>query len=126
MRLHNAFLTLEEIEALMKHLVSQPKPDEYKIAGVREFITEENLTGPLSGSRDDLFKEAVRLVILHQQGSISLLQRRLKIGYSRAARLIDEMELNNVIQEAIKQSQKTKYVFRLGAVIFVSVLLLSI
>ncbi|MEE8437458.1 MAG: DNA translocase FtsK [Candidatus Neomarinimicrobiota bacterium] len=96
-RLHNAFLTLEEIEALMKHLVSQPKPDEYKIAGVRESVTEESLTGPLSGVRDDLFKEAVRLVILHQQGSISLLQRRLKIGYSRAARLIDEMEQASIV-----------------------------
>ncbi|MEE8335720.1 MAG: DNA translocase FtsK [Candidatus Neomarinimicrobiota bacterium] len=96
-RLHNAFLTLEEIEAIMKHLVSQPKPDEYKIAGVREAAARENLTGDFSGDRDDLFKEAVRLVILHQQGSISLLQRRLKIGYSRAARLIDEMEQARIV-----------------------------
>lgn len=96
-RLHNAFLTLEEIEAIMKHLTSQPKPDEYKIAGVREAAAVENLTGDFSGGRDDLFKEAVRLVILHQQGSISLLQRRLKIGYSRAARLIDEMEQGGIV-----------------------------
>ena len=44
-----------------------------------------------------LFQEAVSLVITHQQGSISLLQRRLKIGYSRAARLIDEMEKAAVV-----------------------------
>ena len=46
---------------------------------------------------DELFNEAVSLVITHQQGSISLLQRRLKIGYSRAARLIDHMEQSGVV-----------------------------
>ena len=46
---------------------------------------------------DELFNEAILLVITHQQGSISLLQRRLKIGYSRAARLIDDMEQASVV-----------------------------
>jgi len=97
MRLHNAFLSLEEIEALMKHIISQPKPDEFKIEGVREMPLGESITGDISGSKDELFKAAVKLVILHQQGSISLLQRRLKIGYSRAARLIDEMEQLSIV-----------------------------
>ena len=44
-----------------------------------------------------MINEAITLVITHQQGSISLLQRRLKIGYSRAARLIDEMEQIGVV-----------------------------
>ena len=48
-------------------------------------------------AKDDLFNDAVSLVITHQQGSISLIQRRLKIGYSRAARLIDEMEQTGVV-----------------------------
>ena len=42
--------------------------------------------------RDELFNEALKLVVRHQQGSVSLLQRRLKIGYARAARLIDQLE----------------------------------
>ena len=47
--------------------------------------------------KDDLFNDAISLVITHQQGSISLLQRRMKIGYSRAARLIDEMEKVGIV-----------------------------
>ena len=49
------------------------------------------------GSNDDLFEDAVSLVVTHQQGSISLLQRRLKIGYARAARIIDEMEQASIV-----------------------------
>jgi len=45
-------------------------------------------------------EEAARLIVRHQQGSVSLLQRRLKIGYSRAARLIDEMEEEGVVGPA--------------------------
>ena len=40
---------------------------------------------------DELFKEAAKLVVLHQQGSVSLLQRKLKIGYNRAGRIIDQL-----------------------------------
>ena len=47
--------------------------------------------------QDDLFAEARSLVIRHQQGSVSLLQRRLKVGYARAARLIDELEAAGVV-----------------------------
>ena len=48
-------------------------------------------------ARDDLFNEAAKLVVRHQQGSISLLQRRLKVGYARAARLIDELEAAGIV-----------------------------
>ena len=40
---------------------------------------------------DDLFREAAKIVVLHQQGSVSLLQRKLKIGYNRAGRIIDQL-----------------------------------
>jgi S-DNA-T family DNA segregation ATPase FtsK/SpoIIIE len=46
---------------------------------------------------DDLFEQARQLVIMHQQGSISLIQRRLKVGYARAARLIDMLEHAGVV-----------------------------
>lgn len=96
-RMHNAFLTLEEIEAIMTHIVGQPKPeDELILPTVREAITTD-FGGDSDGRSDELFNEAVALVITHQQGSISLLQRRLKVGYSRAARLIDEMEQTGVV-----------------------------
>ncbi len=94
-RLHGGFITIEEIEAIMKHVSAQPKTDELKLAGVRETIGTDFTIA--EGSSDELFKEAVGLVITHQQGSISLLQRRLKVGYARAARLIDQMEQAGIV-----------------------------
>ncbi len=96
-RLHNAFLSLEEIEALMNHIMEQPKPDEFVLPGVRETVLSSGADGGNNLGHDELFNEAVRLVVMHQQGSISLLQRRLKVGYSRAARLIDEMEQAGIV-----------------------------
>nr|MCS5639698.1 DNA translocase FtsK [Candidatus Neomarinimicrobiota bacterium] len=94
-RMHNAFLSLEEIEAIMNHILEQPKPEEIILPSVREAqITEFEGDG---GGTDDMFNDAVSLVVTHQQGSISLLQRRLKVGYSRAARLIDEMEQAGIV-----------------------------
>jgi S-DNA-T family DNA segregation ATPase FtsK/SpoIIIE len=95
-RMHNAFLTLEEIEAVMNHVSDQPKPDEMILPTVREAVATE-FGGDGDISSDELFNDAVALVITHQQGSISLLQRRLKVGYSRAARLIDQMEQTGVV-----------------------------
>ena len=96
-RMHNAFLSLEEIEAVMNHISDQPKPEEIILPSVREAqVSEFGIDGSETGT-DELFNEAVALVITHQQGSISLLQRRLKVGYSRAARLIDEMEQTGVV-----------------------------
>ena len=46
---------------------------------------------------DDLFEEAARILVAHQQGSISLIQRRLKVGYARAARLVDMMEEAGIV-----------------------------
>ena len=92
-RLHNAFITLDEIEALMEHIRSQPKAEELMLPSVREGQTSDGVTIDGDGEdRDELLNEAIRLVVMHQQGSISLIQRRLKVGYSRAARLIDLME----------------------------------
>ncbi|MCW5918348.1 MAG: hypothetical protein KIS71_01030, partial [Bacteroidetes bacterium] len=47
--------------------------------------------------RDPLFEDAARMVVQHQQGSASLLQRRLKLGYNRAGRLIDQLEAAGII-----------------------------
>lgn len=95
MRLHGGFITIEEIESIMNHISAQPKTDELKLAGVRETASTDFTID--EGSSDKLFKEAVELVITHQQGSISLLQRRLRVGYARAARLIDQMEQAGIV-----------------------------
>ena len=97
-RLHNAFLSLEEIESLMGHITKQSKAEELIIASPRETMGAGGLVDGGDGSVfDELFDEAVKLVVMHQQGSISLIQRRLKVGYSRAARLIDEMEQAGIV-----------------------------
>ena len=96
-RMHNAFLSLKEIDAIMDHVVNQPKPDPLVLPSVREKQLSELGGDADDGGLDELFNEAVALVVTHQQGSISLLQRRLKVGYSRAARLIDQMEQAGVV-----------------------------
>ncbi len=50
-----------------------------------------------SGEKDNLFEEAKRIVVMHQQGSVSLLQRRMKVGYARAARIMDQLEEAGVV-----------------------------
>ena len=49
------------------------------------------------GDRDKMFEEAARLIVRHQQGSTSLIQRKLKLGYNRAGRLIDQLEAAGVV-----------------------------
>ncbi|NOZ04662.1 MAG: DNA translocase FtsK [FCB group bacterium] len=94
-RLHNAFITLDEIEAIMEYIKTQPQAEKMQLASIRESATSDIAFE--NGGEDELFREAIRLVITHQQGSISLLQRRLKVGYSRAARLIDQMEQLGIV-----------------------------
>ena len=79
----------------MNHIVKQPKPEEVILPSVRESQLSD--LNSVEKGKDDLFNDAISLVITHQQGSISLLQRRMKIGYSRAARLIDEMEIVGIV-----------------------------
>ena len=97
-RLHNAFLSLDEIRSLMTHIKGQSEADDLVLESPRETTGAGGLvTENGTGGFDTLFDEAVKLVVMHQQGSISLIQRRLKVGYSRAARLIDEMEQAGIV-----------------------------
>ena len=96
-RLHNAFLSIGEIEAIMGHIKSQPQTDELVLESVREQTTLDVDSGETGEGEDELLNEAIKLVVIHQQGSISLNQRRMKVGYSRAARLIDRMEQLGIV-----------------------------
>jgi DNA segregation ATPase FtsK/SpoIIIE, S-DNA-T family len=99
-RIHNAYVSLEEIENVLDHIKKQPSNEnEYILptAIVPEPEEENNGSTGVNSDNDALFNEAVKLVILHQQGSASLLQRRLKVGYSRAGRLIDELEEAGIV-----------------------------
>ena len=92
-RLHSAFVSAKEIERVLRFIETQPRFPHWDIAmkGAGDVGSPYAAGGRLA-ERDELFNEALKLVVRHQQGSISLLQRRLRIGYARAARLIDQME----------------------------------
>ncbi|MBX7217622.1 MAG: DNA translocase FtsK [Candidatus Kapabacteria bacterium] len=95
-RLQNAFISTEEVEALCDHIGNQKgysKP--YLLPSVVEKKSKGG--GGSDNERDELFEEAARLIVRHQQGSVSLIQRRLKVGYSRAARLVDELEMAGIV-----------------------------
>jgi S-DNA-T family DNA segregation ATPase FtsK/SpoIIIE len=64
-----------------------------------EYIDEKELEGKDfdSGNRDPLFEEAARLIVQSQIGSTSLLQRRMKLGYNRAGRLMDQLESAGIV-----------------------------
>lgn len=98
-RVHNALITLEEIERVLAHINEQPySEDEFVLPSViGEEEEKEGAEIEFPSERDPLFEEALKLVVIHQQGSISLIQRRLRVGYSRAARLIDELEKEGIV-----------------------------
>ncbi len=95
-RLQNPFISTEEIETLLKYIRKQPKFPPYELKLMRERPVPTG-AGIRKFEQDDLFEKAKEIVVRHQQGSISLLQRKLKIGYARAARLIDELEEAGVV-----------------------------
>lgn len=98
MRIQGVLLHDKEINALIDYL---------KSSGIAPEYTEEVTQMPLGrwgkngqmgeGERDDLFEEAVRTVCQYDRASASLLQRRLRVGYARAARIIDELEEAGII-----------------------------
>ena len=90
-RIHGSYVSSEEIERVVSFLKSQGGPvvaDDSALEQVRVAETDAD---------DDLYAEAMRLVVLHQQASTSMLQRRLRVGYSRAARLLDLLEERGVV-----------------------------
>ncbi len=95
-RIHGAFVSTDEVHEIVQHIYHQPRISDYKLKGSPE-KSSDSRQGGVSGERDELFNEAAKLVIRHQQGSASLLQRRLRVGYARAGRLIDELEDAGII-----------------------------
>ncbi|MGD0339708.1 MAG: DNA translocase FtsK 4TM domain-containing protein [Bacteroidota bacterium] len=97
-RIQNAFISTDEVERIVDHIGKQKgysRP--YELPSF--YDRKRNGVGGVSDAyeRDELFEEAARLIVRHQQGSVSLLQRRLKVGYSRAARLVDELEAAGIV-----------------------------
>lgn len=97
-RLHSGFITESELNRIVAFLKKQAKPvyDE----SVLKDPDEERPSWEGGGERDSMFVEAVRLVLQEGQCSITLIQRRMRLGYARAARIVDMMEQEGIIGPA--------------------------
>ncbi|MBT3208082.1 MAG: DNA translocase FtsK [Bacteroidetes bacterium] len=96
-RIQCAFIDTPEIDEIVEFISSQQSyPSAYLLPEYVDENTEESPELDLS-QRDALFEEAARMVVIHQQGSTSLIQRKLSIGYNRAGRIIDQLEAAGVV-----------------------------
>jgi S-DNA-T family DNA segregation ATPase FtsK/SpoIIIE len=100
-RVHGAFVSDDEVHRVVNHLKSQGEPN--YIEGILDGGTTEEGSGELggigdpSGEADPLYDQAVAVVLKNRRASISLVQRHLRIGYNRAARLLEQMEQSGVV-----------------------------
>ena len=93
-RIHGAFVKDEEVQKITKYLRKTGKP-EY-IEEVTKSIEVQELNNGTE-TDDDLYNEAVEFVVETRRASISSIQRKFRIGYNRAARLIETMEENGIV-----------------------------
>ena len=96
-RLQCAFVDTPEVEQITEFIGSQRGyPEAFMLP---EFIDEGEVGGKTfdASEKDPMFEDAARIIVQHQQGSASLLQRRLKLGYNRAGRIVDQLEAAGVI-----------------------------
>jgi S-DNA-T family DNA segregation ATPase FtsK/SpoIIIE len=102
MRVHGPFVSDNEVEAVANFLRKQGEPDydDKVVAEEEEAEMSTGGTGDLLGEGSSLYDQAVQLVVREQKASTSFVQRHLKIGYNRAATIIEEMEGNGIISAA--------------------------
>ncbi|MBN1185924.1 MAG: DNA translocase FtsK 4TM domain-containing protein [Bacteroidales bacterium] len=96
-RLQCAFIDIPELEKITDYIESQQG---YASAFMLPEYVDESGSDLLDvdlNKRDELFDDAARLVVLHQQGSTSLIQRKFSIGYNRAGRIMDQLEAANIV-----------------------------
>jgi S-DNA-T family DNA segregation ATPase FtsK/SpoIIIE len=95
-RIQNAFISTDEVERITDYIQKQQgysKP--YFLPSL--YDKKKSAGGGTIADLDPMFEEAARVIVRHQQGSVSLLQRRLKLGYSRAARIVDQLEEAGIV-----------------------------
>ncbi len=108
-RVHGAFVSDEEVHRVVTYLKSQGAPN--YIEGILEGGTvdgEDGVTGEggAGGEKDPLYDQAVEIVLKNRKASISLVQRHLKIGYNRAARLVEDMENAGLVSAMSTSGQR--------------------
>jgi S-DNA-T family DNA segregation ATPase FtsK/SpoIIIE len=115
-RVHGAFVSDEEVHRVVSYLKTQGEPD--YIEGVLEGGTVDEasvpglsglgdlLGGEGGGEKDPLYDQAVEVVLKNRKASISLVQRHLKIGYNRSARLLEDMEKAGLVSSLSSNGQR--------------------
>ncbi|MEO7939273.1 MAG: DNA translocase FtsK, partial [Burkholderiaceae bacterium] len=108
-RVHGAFVSDEEVHRVVDYLKSQGEPN--YIEGVLEGGTVDGESdvlgdGSSGGEKDPLYDQAVEIVLKNRKASISLVQRHLKIGYNRAARLVEDMEKAGLVSAMSGSGQR--------------------
>ena len=97
-RLQCAFVDTPEVEQIVEHIgMQRGYPEAFLLP---EYVDEKDLDsngGFSAGEKDPLFEDAARVIVQNQQGSTSLLQRRMKLGYNRAGRLMDQLESAGIV-----------------------------
>ena len=115
-RLQCAFVDTPEVESVINHISNQQGyPEPYFLP---EFVGDDE---PISGAEgmtyaelDDMFEDAARLVIQNQHGSTSMIQRRLKLGYNRAGRIMDQLQAVGIVGPAEGSKPRDVLVFSEG------------
>src|SRR5690606_31318012 len=97
-RLQCAFVDTPEVDAICDFIGSQRGDESAYMLPEFAGDEEESTVGQVDlADRDAMFDDAARLIVMHQQGSTSLIQRKLKLGYNRAGRLIDQLEAAGIV-----------------------------
>ena len=108
-RVHGAFVSDEEVHRVVAYLKQQGEPN--YIEGVLEGGTVDGEgdalgAGDPAGEKDPMYDQAVEIVLKNRKASISLVQRHLKIGYNRAARMLEEMEKSGLVSTMSGSGQR--------------------
>lgn len=94
-RIHAPYVSEKEIKGVVEYLKAHGKPNYLAELSLEE--EEEEITGDSSSFEDELYEEALKIAYQYGKISVSMLQRKLRIGYNRAARLVEKMEEEGII-----------------------------
>jgi len=101
-RVHGCWISEEEVQAVVKYLKQYggPNYDKVVIKAIDEALKTESEGTFDNGEVDPVFDQAVEIVVRERKASVSYIQRRLKIGYNRAARIVEHMEREGMVGPA--------------------------
>lgn len=95
LRIHAPYVSEKEVKSVVEYLKASGEPNYLIELGLEEEDEEEKLTSP--GLEDELYQEALKIAYQYGKISVSMLQRKLRIGYNRAARLVEKMEEEGIL-----------------------------